>query len=133
PSSIWLDLCRAAEKLEHFGRALAEYEKLASTRPGERQSILAQLSAARLCLKRLDQPQHALEFFEAAERSPVPHLDWEQTINLGIRDAKAALSQKGDSAAAAAAAGASGGSLAASKAPPVGSHGLSSTPRISGR
>jgi len=111
PSSIWLDLCRAAEKLEHFDRALAEYEKLASTRLGERQTILAQLGAARLCLKRLDQPQRALELFEAAERSPVPHLDWEQSISAGIREAKAALAPKANSAAAAAAAGASGASL----------------------
>ena len=93
PAATWLDLCRAAEKLEHFDRALSEYEKLASTYPAERQSILAQLAAARLCLKRLNQPERALQFFEAAAKSPVPHLDWEQSITAGIREAKAAMSQ----------------------------------------
>lgn len=112
PSSTWLDLCRAAEKLECFERAVAEYEKLASTYPSERQSILAQLGAARVCLKRLNQPQRALEFFEAVERSPVPHLDWEQSITAGIREAKAALPQKASSAVAA---GASASSLSPSR------------------
>ena len=93
PAPTWLDLCRAAEKLECFDRALSEYEKLASSYPRERQSILAQLAAARLCLKRLNQPERALEFFEAAAKSPVPHLDWEQSITAGIRDARAAMSQ----------------------------------------
>ena len=100
PSATWLDLCRAAEKQECYDRARAEYEKLAKTYPAERQSILAQLGAARLCLKRLNQPERALEFFEAAEHSPVPHLDWEQSIQAGIREAKAALPQKASSAAA---------------------------------
>jgi membrane associated rhomboid family serine protease len=94
PPTTWLDLCRAAEKLEHFDRALAEYEKLASAYPKERQSILAQLAAARLCLKRLNQPERALQLFEAADKSPVPHLDWEQSIVAGIKEAKAAMSQK---------------------------------------
>ena len=93
PAATWLDLCRAAEKLEHFDRALLEYEKLASSYPAERQSILAQLAAARLCLKRLNQPERALQSFEAAAKSPVPHLDWEQSITAGIREAKAAMSQ----------------------------------------
>jgi membrane associated rhomboid family serine protease len=91
-AATWLDLCRAAEKLEHFDRALSEYEKLAATHPAERQSILAQLAAARLCLKRLNQPERALQFFEAAAKSPVPHLDWEQSITAGIREANAAMS-----------------------------------------
>jgi len=100
PAATWLDLCRAAEKLECFDRALCEYEKLASAYPKERQSILAQLAAARLCLKHLNQPERALQLFQAAEQSPVPHLDWEQSIAAGIREAKAAMSHRGLSAAA---------------------------------
>jgi membrane associated rhomboid family serine protease len=107
PIATWLDLGRAAEKLEYFDRALAEYETLAKTYPTERQSIAAQLAAARLCLKRLNQPQRALELFAAAERSPVPHLDWEQSILAGLREAKAALPET----VTAAAAGASRSSL----------------------
>ena len=94
PPTTWLDLCRAAEKLERFDRALSEYERLASTYPAERQSILAQLAAARLCLKRLNQPERALQLFEAAAKSPVPHLDWEQSIAAGIKAARAAMPKK---------------------------------------
>src|SRR6185437_13583614 len=46
PVNVWLDVCRAAEKMQ---------------------------------------------FFEAAEKSPVPHLDWEQSMAAGIKEAKAAL------------------------------------------
>jgi tetratricopeptide (TPR) repeat protein len=99
PAGTWLDVCRAAEKLECFDRALSEYEKVANTYPTERQSILAQLGAARLCLKRLNQPERALELFEAADKSSVPHLDWEQSITAGIREAKAAMSGKAATAA----------------------------------
>jgi len=100
PAAPWLEVCRAAEKLQNFDRALEEYDKLIQTYPGERTSILAQLAVGRLCLKRLNAPQRALEYFEAAENSPVPHLDWEQGITSGIREAKAALTPKSTSASA---------------------------------
>src|SRR5581483_6193902 len=96
----WLDLCRAAEKLQSYDRALAEYEELVKTFPSEKQVIPALLGAARLCLKRLNQPDRALAFFEAAEKSPVPHLDWEQSIVAGIKEAKAALQQNSAAAGA---------------------------------
>lgn len=99
PPALGLEVCRAAEKLQYFERALAEYEKLIQTYPAERPSILAQLAAGRICLKRLNHPQRALEYFEAAQNSPVPHLDWEQGIVSGIREAKAALAPKMSAAA----------------------------------
>ena len=99
PAKTWNDLCRAAEKLQHFDRAVSEYESLAKAYPTDRLSIVAQIAAGRLCLK-LNQPQRALEFFTAAEQSPVPHLDWEQSIVAGVREAKAALGQNAMSAAA---------------------------------
>ncbi len=105
PVSPWIDVCRAAENLHHFDRAVSEYEKLASTYPKERQSIMAQLGAARICLKRLNRPGQALQLFQAADKSPVPHLDWEQSITAGIREAKAALAQQPKSASASASAG----------------------------
>jgi membrane associated rhomboid family serine protease len=99
-AATWLDLCGAAESLEHFDRAVSEYEKLAAAYPAERQSIAAQLRAARICLTRLNQPDRALQFFQAAEVSAVPHLDWEQTIAAGIREAQSKLSPKSVSRAA---------------------------------
>ena len=52
---------------------------------------MAQLGAARICLKKLNRPQEALNFFRAADASPVPHLDMEQSIQLGIKEATTAL------------------------------------------
>jgi membrane associated rhomboid family serine protease len=100
PVNVWLDICRAAEKLQYLERALSEYENLARTYAAERQSVTALIACGRLCLKRLNQPQRALEFFEAADKSPVPHLDWEQSIMTGIKEAKTAMGQKAFSAAA---------------------------------
>jgi|KBSMisStandDraft_5_1062788.scaffolds.fasta_scaffold00071_19 membrane associated rhomboid family serine protease len=100
PANLWLDVARAAEKLQFFDRAVSEYETLAQTNSQERQAISALLAAGRICLKQLNQPERALGFFEAAEKSPVPHLDWEQNIAAGVREAKAALPPKAAAASA---------------------------------
>jgi tetratricopeptide (TPR) repeat protein len=92
PAATWLELCKGAEEKLEFERAFAEYEQLAAAYPAERQSLTAQLSAARLCLKRLNRPQDALALYQKAAASPIPHLDWEQHIQSGIKEAKAAMS-----------------------------------------
>jgi membrane associated rhomboid family serine protease len=92
PAATWLELCKGAEEMQEFERAFAEYQQLAQTYPADRQALTAQLSAARLCLKRLNRPQDALALYQAAAASPIPHLDWEQHIQAGIKDAKAAMS-----------------------------------------
>jgi membrane associated rhomboid family serine protease len=99
PAATWLELCKGAEEMHDFERAFAEYQQLAQAYPAERQSLTAQLSAARLCLKRLKRPKDALALYQAAAASPVPHLDWEQHIQAGVKDAKAAMSS-GDAIAA---------------------------------
>ena len=91
PATTWLELCKGAEEMQEFERAFSEYEELARAYPAERQSLTAQLSAARLCLKKLNRPKGALAIYQAAAASPVPHLDWEQIIQSGIKEAKAAL------------------------------------------
>jgi tetratricopeptide (TPR) repeat protein len=93
PPAIWLDLCRLPEKQQDFERAVSEYEKLAAAYPSERHSLLAQLAAARICLKRLNRPLDALRLYEAAKTSAVPHLDLELDIQSGIRKARDVLSQ----------------------------------------
>jgi membrane associated rhomboid family serine protease len=90
PAAIWFDLCRAAESLKNFELALSEYQKLIAAYPNDREGLLAQVAAGRICLTQLKRPQDALSYFQAAEASPIPHLDWEQTIQAGIRNAKAA-------------------------------------------
>ncbi|HSY93236.1 MAG TPA: rhomboid family intramembrane serine protease [Candidatus Binatus sp.] len=92
PAANWLELCKGAEELQEFERALSEYEQLAQAYPADRQALTAQLSAARLCLKRLNRPQDALALYQKAAVSPIPHLDWEQHIQAGIKEAKAAMS-----------------------------------------
>jgi tetratricopeptide (TPR) repeat protein len=91
PVGTWLELCKGAEELQEFERARAEYINVAKAYPAERQSLTAQLSAARLCLKKLNRPQDALAIYQAAAASPIPHLDWDQIIQSGIKEAKAAL------------------------------------------
>jgi len=93
PPAIWLDLCRLPEERQDFERAASEYEWLAATYPSERQSLVAQLAAARIFLKRLNRPQDALRLYEGASASAVPHLDLEQDIESGIHQARTVLSQ----------------------------------------
>jgi len=77
--------------MQEFDRAFAEYQELSKAYPADRQSLTAQLSAARLCLKKLNRPKDALAIYEAAAASPIPHLDWDTLIQAGIKEAKAAL------------------------------------------
>ncbi len=93
PAGLWLDIAYALERSENFVHARDEYEKIVAAYPEDRQSLMAQLAAARICLKRLGRPQDALKFYQAAEASPIPHLDLEQSIAIGIKEAKAALTQ----------------------------------------
>lgn len=99
PVDLWLELAKAAESLEEFDRAFAEYQQLAENYPTERQALTAQLNAARLCLKKLGHPQDALALYQAAAASPIPHLDWDPMIQAGIKDATAAIAGATASAA----------------------------------
>ena len=92
PAATWLELCKGAEEKQEFERAFSEYQQLAAAYPAERQSLTAQLSAARLCLKKLGRPKEALALYQAAAASPIPHLDWDQHIQSGIKEAKASMS-----------------------------------------
>jgi membrane associated rhomboid family serine protease len=99
PAALLFDLARGLESHELFGRALEEFEKFLAAYPAERQSLPAQLAAARICLKKLDRPADALRFYQAADRSAIPHLDWDSAIQSGIRDAEAALAKPRTAAA----------------------------------
>ena len=93
PAALWLDLARALEAKGDFERAVQEYGKLAAAYPTARQSLVAQINAARVCLAKLGRAQEALSLYEAAARSPVPHLDFDQTIEKGKREAMHALTE----------------------------------------
>jgi membrane associated rhomboid family serine protease len=92
PAAAWIELCRYLEEQQNLDRAVSEYEKLAAAYPKDKQSVMALIAAGRLSLKRLNRPEEALKFYQAAAASPVPHLDWETNIQNGIAGAKAALS-----------------------------------------
>ena len=101
PVATWFELCRILEERESYDRALSELESLIQAYPAERQSLMAQMAAARICLKRLNRPEDALKFYKAAAQSPIPHLDLDPAIQAGIRAASTA--QAGEHAASAAA------------------------------
>jgi hypothetical protein len=90
-ASLWLDLCRQLETQPDIERAAGEYQNLAQACPTEKQGLLAQMAVGRIYLKRLNRPADALRFYEAAQASPVPHPDWQATIDRGIAEAKKAL------------------------------------------
>jgi tetratricopeptide (TPR) repeat protein len=90
PVSTWFELCGMLEERENYERALSELEGLMQAYPSERRALMAQMAAARICLKRLNRPADALKFYKAAAGSPVPHLDLERAIQAGIKDATAA-------------------------------------------
>ena len=98
PAALWFELARSLEARNEFRAAVEEYEKLACRYPSERQSVQAQIAAARVYLKRLNQPGRALELYQAAAQSPVPHLDWEQVIAMGLKEAKSALGEQASAA-----------------------------------
>jgi hypothetical protein len=67
--------------------------------PSEKQRLLAQLGAARICLNQLNRPMDALRFYEAMSTSVVPHLDLERDIESGIRQAKITIAQNEEGSA----------------------------------
>ena len=46
--------------------------------------MLALISAGRIQQRQLTQPQQALRLYIAAQNSPVPHQDWNDTIRKGV-------------------------------------------------
>ncbi|HSB75836.1 MAG TPA: rhomboid family intramembrane serine protease [Terriglobales bacterium] len=92
PAATWLELGRTLEAQQNFERALSEYMSLAENYSSDRAGLMAQLAAARLCLKRLGRAQDALQLYQAAAASAVPHLDLEVNIQAGIKEAQTVLS-----------------------------------------
>jgi len=84
--ATWMELCRNAEDQQQWDRAAGEYEKLAEAYPSERASVLALISAARIHLRLGNLPQ-AKKLYAAAQASPVPHRDWDETIRKGLEKA----------------------------------------------
>jgi hypothetical protein len=88
---LWFKLCQAMEKSQEWERALGEYQELAEAYPKERQSLIALMNGARVAMGRLQRPQQALNLYQAASESKLPHLDLEPSIEAGVNAARAAL------------------------------------------
>ena len=86
PALVWIELCRHLEKKENWDRAAGEFAGLAHSYPKERASIPALVSAARINLKKLNRISDAAQLYREADSSPVPHLDWDSTIKLGLKE-----------------------------------------------
>ena len=84
PAAVWLELCRHAENLQQWERAADQYEKLAAAWPEDRNSVIALMSAGRIYLRQMERRDQALRLYIAAQNSPVPHQDWNETIRKGI-------------------------------------------------
>ena len=95
PCATWFELCRNAEDQQNWERASTEYENLANAYPAERASILSLISAARIHLT-LGNSAHAQQLYAAAQASPVPHRDWDETIRKGLE--KTAAGSRGETA-----------------------------------
>lgn len=89
PAQVWFDLCRGLETQQNFETAVKEYQKLIEAYPTDRITLMCQIALGRTYMK-VNQPAEALKFYEKAAASPIPHLDLEQTIQAGIREAKKA-------------------------------------------
>jgi membrane associated rhomboid family serine protease len=91
PAALWLEMCRHLENQDHPDQAVTQYDLLAAAHPSEKQSLLALLSAGRLCLKKLHRPTDALRFYQAADDSAIPHAEWQANIKAGVSAAQSAL------------------------------------------
>jgi len=89
PAAEWMQLIRWFEGQQNWERAAAEYESYAKAHPADRMAVYSLVSAARIHLKNLNNKSEAARLYHAAQTSPVPHLDWEDAINRGLREATA--------------------------------------------
>jgi tetratricopeptide (TPR) repeat protein len=91
PAKLWFRLCQALEARQEFERALGEYQEISYAYPEDPQSLMALMAGGRLALTKLNRPEQALLFYEAAHASAVPHLDLDDSIRRGQADAAKAL------------------------------------------
>jgi len=95
PRGVWLELCRFLEGAHNWDRAASEYERLAEKNPNERTAAMALVSAARIRLVNLSQPDRAEKLYCAAAASPAPHSDLDAAIQEGLNQCATAAPTAG--------------------------------------
>ncbi len=91
PAATWLEIARYLDKDQATERALEEYQGIIQKYPNDRASISALIASAKIYLK-LNRVADAERMYRAAEASPVPHLDMEGMITLGLKQCATAAS-----------------------------------------
>jgi len=89
PPAEWMQLIRWFESQQNWERAAGEYERYAAAHPADRMAVYSLVSAARIQLKNLNNKSEAARLYRAAQASPIPHLDWDDAISRGLREAAA--------------------------------------------
>jgi hypothetical protein len=89
PPAEWMQLIRWFESQQNWERAAGEYERYAASHPTDRMAVYSLVSAARIQLKNLNNKSEAARLYRAAQSSPIPHLDWDDAISRGLREATA--------------------------------------------
>ncbi len=89
PPAEWMQLIRWFESQQNWERAAGEYERYAAAHPKDRMAVYSLVSAARIHLKNLNNKSEAARLYRAAQSSPIPHLDWDDAISRGLREATA--------------------------------------------
>jgi membrane associated rhomboid family serine protease len=96
PTSVWMDLARDYEKAQQWNEAAREYEQLGQTYyTGDRISLTALMSAARINLSKLNRAAEAERLYRAAQSSPLPHLDLDGLIEQGLKESTYGTPAKG--------------------------------------
>ncbi len=90
PAQVWLDLCGGLEQQQNFDAALDQYKNLIKAYPTAKQSVQAQIAAAKLCLNKLNRAADAVKWYEEAAASAAPHAELDQVIAAGMNAARKA-------------------------------------------
>jgi membrane associated rhomboid family serine protease len=83
----WTQLCRYFEGQQNWERAAVEYEKYAHAYPNDKLAVYSLVAAARIWLKKLERRDEAARLYREAQKSPVPHMDWDDAIKRGLAEA----------------------------------------------
>lgn len=91
---VWLELCRHMERQQQWHHAASEYERFAEKNASARAAVPALVSAAWLCMAKLNRMDEAERLFRIAGASLVPHLAQEKAIKEGLSQCAAGAQVK---------------------------------------
>jgi tetratricopeptide (TPR) repeat protein len=93
PARIWYDLGQGMEQQQNFDVALDQYKGIVKAYPADVVSVQAQMAAGKLCMNKLSRAAEAVQWYESAAASNVPHGEFESAIQFGLSAARKANGQ----------------------------------------